>query len=237
MLTSVEKMLFTLLALFALGATYNSFLQMGQVINRGQGKLYLDHLPSRIWNALVIYLTQRTTLKARRLTSLFHLGVVLGFTYYFLVNVIDGLEGFFPGFHFLQDAPVLNDLYRLVGDVLSVAVLVGVVYFILRRFVLPAKKDLTYHDNVLLQPAVKDGAITRDSLIVAIFILIHVGSRFLGQSVAVAATGADLSRPFATAVSPIWGGVPPDGLLMLQHLFWWVALGAILLFMPYFPYS
>src|SRR6188474_2439552 len=139
MLTPFEQMAFILLTLFAVGATYAGVREMVLIINRGEGQLYLDNLPRRIFNALTVYLAQTTTLKTRRITSLFHLGVVWGFTYYFLVNVADGLEGFFRGYHFLGDAGLFSDLYRVVGDVLSIAVIVGVVYFILRRFVLPQK--------------------------------------------------------------------------------------------------
>src|SRR5690606_12294195 len=216
-----------LLVLFALGATYAGFREMYLIVNRGEGKLYLENLPARLWNALVIYLTQRTTLKTRRLTSLLHWGVVLGFTYYFLVNAADTLEGLIPGYRFLKDAGILGDLYRLFGDILSVVVLGGVVYLLLRRFVLPSGKQLTYHDNVLLHPKVKAGAISRDSLIVGGFILLHVGARFLGQSVRVAGTEPDLFSPFATLISPIWGGLNEDGIRVMEHVFWWIALGGI----------
>lgn len=237
MLTSVEKMIFILLALLAVGATYAGLREVWLIINRGQGKLHLDRLPARLWNALTVYITQRTTLKTRPLTSLLHLGVVWGFTYYFLVNLGDVLEGFIPNYRFLEETGVLYDAYRLFGDVLSVVVIAGVVYFILRRFVLPSQKELDYHDNVLLHPRVTAGAVRQDSLIVALFILLHVGARFLGQSVHIAATEADVMRPFATLLSPLWGGMTSDGLRMMEHLFWWLALGGILLFLPYFPQS
>lgn len=238
MLTPVEQVVFILLALFAVGATASGFAEMYRIINRGQGELYLDNLPRRLWQAATVYLTQHTTLKTRRVTSLIHLGVVLGFTYYFLVNFGDLLEGFIGGgYRFLEGTGILYDLYKLLGDLLSVVVVVGVIYFILRRFALPNKTDLTYHDNVLLHPQVKAGAINRDSLIVGVFILIHVGARFLGTSVLVADQGVDVWRPFATLVSPIWAGIPSDGLKALEHLFWWLALGGILLFTPYFPYT
>jgi Fe-S oxidoreductase len=120
---------------------------------------------------------------------------------------------------------------------LSIAVLVGMVYFLLRRFVLPNRTELQYHDNVLLHPNVAAGGIRRDSLIVGSFILIHVGSRFLGESVQVAATQPDIFMPFATLVSPLFKGAGPGGLAVWEHLFWWSALGAILLFTPYFPYT
>ncbi len=160
MLTPVEQMLFILLAVFALGATYVGFKEMYEIVKRGQRELYLEHLPQRVTNALRIYLAQTTTLKMRRrwVTSLFHLAVVWGFTYYFLVNAADLLEGYLPNYHFLEDAGALGDLYRFAGDLLSVGVLVGVVYLMIRRFYLPSRKELTFHDNVLLHPKVKDGA-------------------------------------------------------------------------------
>ena len=239
MLTSVEQVLFILLTVFALGATYVGFQEMYEVIKRGQRELDLDNLPRRVIAALGVYIAQTTTLKMRRrlLTSLFHLAVVWGFTYYFLLNAADLLEGFLPDYRFLAEAGVIGDAYRLFGDLLSVGVLAGVIYLILRRFVLPQRKELTWRENVLLHPRVKAGGVRRDSLIVAGFILFHVGSRFLAQSVEIAATEPDITRPFATLVAPLWGGVSADGLLLLSHLFWWFALGSILLFFPYFPYT
>lgn len=239
MLTPVEQMLFIILAVLALGATYYGFREMWLVINRGQGELYLDHLPQRAFKALRVYLTQETTLKTRRVTSLFHLGVVWGFTFYFLVNALDLILGYVARFEAtLNDLGLIYDLYRLTADVLSVAVLVGVVYFIVRRLYLPNKKDLEFHDNILLHPKVKQGAITRDSLIVAVFILIHVGSRFLGEAVAVQMHGeADVWMPFASIVSVIFSGLGDTGLELTRHLFWWLALGGILVFTPYFPYT
>ncbi|XWX02744.1 heterodisulfide reductase-related iron-sulfur binding cluster [Aggregatilineales bacterium SYSU G02658] len=238
MLSPIEKMLFVMLLLIAVGATYAGFLEMYQIINRGQDKLHLSGFFQRAWNALRIYLTQSTTMKTRRLVSLIHWGVVIGFTFYFLVNAMDILIGMVDGFEEslkgLTGAPaLLYDGYRLLADVLSVVVLVGVTYFLLRRFALPNKRDLTFHDNVLLHPNVRAGAIRIDSVIVAVFILIHVGARFLGEAVIVAQTGPDLFMPFATLVSPLFTP-ESDG---WRHLFWWLAIGGILLFAPYFPYT
>jgi len=242
MLSPIEKLVFVFLAIFAIGATYAGFREMAQVINRGEGKLHLNRLPQRVWLALRVYITQETTMKTRRITSLIHWGVVLGFTFYFLINAVDLLIGFVDGLEesLLQLTGVgalLYDGYRLIGDVLSVVVLVGVVYFILRRLALPNKTELTYHDNVLLHPKVAQGGQISDSMIVAFFILLHVGARFLGESVIVAQHGPTLAMPFATLVSPLWAGASPDGLVLARHLMWWIALGGILVFTPYFPYT
>ena len=238
MLTDVEKLLFLLLALFSLGATYAGFREMFQIIGRGQGQLQFDGIFRRSLNALAIYFTQHATLKTRRLTSLIHWGVVLGFTYYFLINFLDLLIGFDPNFEAqLRGFGAVYDAYRLLGDVLSVVVLAGIIYFVLRRFVLPNKQALQFHDNILLHPQVRQSAITVDSMIVAAFIVLHVGARFLGETVTVAQDGGDMFMPFATSVAAVWSGLNVDALEVLRHVFWWIALGGILVFLPYFPQS
>ena len=237
MLTTFEKMLFVMLSLIAVGATYAGFLEMAGVINRGEGRLALNNLPRRASHALWVYLSQQTTLKTRRVTSLFHLGVVWGFTFYFLVNVVDALWASSPARG--VDSPVrpLYDPYRVAADLLSIAVLAA--SCISSCAVSSAAEERTvFHDNVLLHPKVKGGAIRTDSAIVAGFILLHVGARFLGEAVAVAQAGQfDIFMPFASAVSVLFGGIEGDALILTRHFFWWVALGGILLFSPYFAYS
>ena len=238
MLTDVEKMLFLILAVLALGASYAGFADMFRIIQRGTGQLQLDRLPLRAWRALVIYLTQRTTLKTRRLSSLMHWGIVLGFTGYFAVNAFDLLVGFVPRF----DATLAQwggayNYFRLLADIFSIVVLLGMVYFVLRRLILPNRRALQFHNKVLLHPRVQSGGVTQDSLVVGFFIVLHVGARFLGESVAVAQHGHDAFMPFASAVSPLWQSLHAESLTLLRHVFWWLALGGILVFLPYFPNS
>ena len=238
MLTDVEKMLFTLLALLALGASYAGFREMFQIIGRGSGALQYNGILRRALNALAAYLTQGPTLKARPLTSLLHWGLVLGFTWYFLVNVVDLLIGFVPGFEArLSQLGATFDAYRLLSDVFSIVVLLGVGYFVLRRLVLPNRAALEFHDNILLHPQARRGGIRVDSMIVAAFIFAHVGARFLGETVVVAQSGADEHMPFATALAGLWHGLDAGALMLLRHLFWWIALGGIFVFLPYFPQS
>jgi len=242
MLTPIERLLFVALALVAVGAAYSGFRDMFLVIQRGNGRLHFNGILRRLWTALVEYFTQRTTLRTRPLTSLLHLGVVIGFTFYFLVNLIDLFIGFIPELeNTLRNLTGLSGgiyaAYRLFADVLSVLVLVGVAYFIVRRLYLPNKRDLQFNDNILLHPNVKSGAVNDDSLIVAWFILLHVGARFLGESVVVAQTGIDPWMPFASLFASIWTGLDAGGLDVARHLMWWLALGGIMIFLPYFPYT
>lgn len=238
MLTSIEQILFIALALLSVGAAVHGFREMWWVINRGEGKLYLEHLPSRVWEAVRIYFTQDITMRTRWLTSALHLGVVWGFTLYFLVNAFDVILGFWAGFEdTLKSLEPLYTVYRLSADILSVVVIAGVVYFFVRRFYLPARKELVYRDNVLLHPNVKAGKVNRDSIIVVVFIFTHVLARLLGEAVVVAQHEPDIWMPFATLLASLFSGFSSDTLDLLRHFYWWLALGSILLFLPYFPYT
>jgi Fe-S oxidoreductase len=238
MLTPVEKILFAMLAFFSIGLAYQGFNRMIQIIGRGQGDLKLNNLPMRVLRAGFIYISQQTTLKTRSLTSLFHLGVVWGFTFYFLVNVGDLLEAYIGDYVFLGTGNLISDGYHLIADVLSIAVLVGVVYFFLRRFYLPQQEELQFHDNVLLHEKVKKGRIDRDSTLVVVFIFVHVGARFLGESLKIelGVREGDF-MPFASIVSLLWAPLDEGVLEVLEHLMFWLALGGILVFLPYFPYT
>jgi Fe-S oxidoreductase len=66
---------------------------------------------------------------------------------------------------------------------------------------------------------------------------VHVGSRFLGQSVEIAAGEGASWQPFASLVANLWRPLSPVFLEIFWHIFFWGAIGTILLFIPYFLYS
>jgi Fe-S oxidoreductase len=188
----------------------------------------------RAWQAAAKTVTFSPVFRARLGPSLLHAFVGWAFIYYLLVNLGDVLEGFIPDYIFLGTGTVGN-LYRLGVDVLSVAALVGMVGLLIRRFALRAP-ELDIRGTTPLHPKARSG-IRRDSAIVGGFILVHVGSQFLGQSFAIATTGADPWQPFASAVAGLWNGFSEIALTVGEHVWWWLAIGTILLFLPYFPYS
>ena len=234
MLSPTEKFLFILLVAISIGATVVTFDEMRRIIARGTGRLRLDDLPTRVVTGAVALITQGSILKNRKFTSLLHYGVAWGFIFYGLVNVLDVVEGFVAGF---EIPGVVGGVYRLLADVFSVAVLVGVAYFLLRRFLSPAgRRTLSARENVPLMSEARAG-IPKDSLIVGVFILLHVGFRFLSQTFDIALEGADAYQPFATAVAGLWQGLSMEALTMGFHASWWIALSLIFLFLPYFPYT
>jgi Fe-S oxidoreductase len=234
MLTLVEKLIFTVLVMASLYNGYWAFYKVVLVIQRGQDDFDDENLWPRLWRALIDWMTLRPIWKTRPISNIFHAMVAWGFGFYVLVNLGDVLQGYLP-IKFLGTGALGNG-YRLLADGFSVAVLIGVIYFILRRFLFHDPR-LTFRDNIKLMPKVAAGGTHKDSLLVAVFILLHVGFRFLGESFAVAREGGDAFQPFAASVAQLWAGLPEGTLIFLHHASWWLALGLILAFIPYFPYT
>ena len=234
MLTVYEQIAFVILVVGSLYLTWKSFSKMVQVIGKGQGKLYFEDLGKRIYEAVIVVISQKTVLKKRFSVSLLHLFLAWAFILYFLVNPGDVLEGFIPGFTFLGHGAIGN-YYRLFVDIFSVLALISMSFFLFRRFVYGSKL-LVIRDNVKVYDSAANG-MRKDSLIVGLFILAHIGFRFLGAGFKLAAEGADAWQPFASAVSLLWTGMSPQTLQLMEHLCWWIALGLILAFLPYFPHS
>ena len=234
MLTLPEKIAFILFTISSLSLSWFSFSTMFKVVGIGtksiDWKLVLLNWPK----GLAAFIGQKTLFKTRPIVGFIHALVAWGFTFYLIVNVFDVLYGFIPGFHFFPNY-IIGKAYRIFVDIFTVLVLFGVIYFLVRRFI---TKDyrLEINSPVMLSDEAKVG-MKRDSLLVGAFILLHVGSRFLSASFEIAQNKPDWYQPAATMLSMSWAGMDFESLVMFEHISWWLALGLILGFLPYFPYS
>jgi len=234
MLSLPEKIIF-LLALLASGySAYFAGARILRIIRRGHGKPDWQLARRRLISVALKIISFQPVFRLRFWPSLFHSLVAWGFIYFLLVNLGDVLRGFIPNFTFLGQG-LLGDVYRLGSDLLSVAVLFGMLALIIRRFIL-RPTTMTARQDVFLDARARRG-IRRDSAIVSLFILVHVGSRFSGESIRLAMQGADTWQPFATFFSRFWSGTSIQALTVGEHITFWLALGAILAFIPYFLYS
>jgi len=233
MLTTIEKILFLALAGGALYLGGTGFYEVYKTIRRGKPEDRFDRLPERILHALWRVLTQQTVFKKRPVISLLHAFVFYGFVYYFLVNVVDVVEGFFS----FRARGALWNPFNLVADLLTAAVLIGIVGLALRRFV-ARPRDFFFAANVPVHEEAKAG-ILRDSTIVSVFIFFHVGNRLLSKSAQLAQERPidDPYQPVGSLFAAVFAGASPGAVTLFEHLFWWGALGSILVFLPYFPRS
>jgi Fe-S oxidoreductase len=231
MLTTVEKVLFVLLALGSLYYGGKKFYDVYRAIARGKPDARFDNLRQRIWRAIWIVLTQQSVIKKRPIVSFLHALIFYGFVFYFLVNLVDVLEGFLG----VRASGGAWSLFNLAADLLTAGVLTGIIGMVLRRwFVRP--KDFDFPANVPVQPEVEAG-IFRDSSVVAGFIIFHVGCRLFFKASQLAPEGGDAFQPIGSFLAAWFSGTDHGTLAILNHFFWWGALGSILLFIPYFPRS
>ncbi|KAA3613563.1 MAG: 4Fe-4S dicluster domain-containing protein [Calditrichaeota bacterium] len=236
MLSFEEQIAFILLVIICGAIAAVGFSRIFKIIKLGAPADRSDNLVGRFIKALIDVGLQKTIFKARPLASTFHAMIFFGFSFYLLVNINDVLEAYVEGWTTIGGG-LLASAFNLFSDIFSVFVLVGMVFFLIRRFI-GKPKVFEFNKNVLLNPSVAAGGVKRDSLIVGIFILIHVGSRWLGTAFHLAEHGhGDPYLPTASMVAGLFSGMSPDALTFGIHLTWWLAMGLIVVFLPYFPYS
>jgi Fe-S oxidoreductase len=234
LLSNLEKIIFVLLALGSAGASYVTFGKMFKVIQTGTIPIIWKDVLKNWKTGLTVFFSQNTLFKTRPFIGFVHALVAWGFTLYLIVNIVDVLYGFIPNFKFLPNNTI-GDVYRLFVDIFSVLVLIGVLYFLVRRFFMKDDRLIIKQPVMISDKAQKGMRI--DSFIVGAFIIIHIGSRFLSASFEIAIHGPDWSQPAANLVASMWSSMPVSTLHLMEHITWWLALGLILAFLPYFPFS
>ena len=235
MLSPNERIVFILLVVVCGIMAVQGFSQIFKTVKSGADSNRSDNLISRFSTALVDILLQKPISRARPIVGLFHSFIFFGFSFYLLVNINDILEAYIDGWTTLGSENILANLFNLFADIFSVFVLVGMVFFLYRRFV-QKPKVMDFNANVKLHPGVSAGGLKKDSLIVGIFILVHVGSRWLGTAIHLADNGnTDKWLPTASIMSGLFSDWSPAALETGIHVTWWLAMGLIVLFIPYFP--
>ncbi|MDH5607721.1 MAG: (Fe-S)-binding protein, partial [Anaerolineae bacterium] len=195
MLSSTERIAFIIMVLVFGGITAYGFARIFNIVRSSRSAPKREKVVPSMIKALVDVGLQKPIFQARPLLSTFHAFIFFGFSYYLLVNVTDVLEGFVNGFELLYGGEYLAkaipaaaglvesgifNVYNLAADILSIGVLVGMLAFIIRR-VSGTDKRLRFNQGVVLHPKVEKGSVFKDSYIVGGFIMVHVGSRFMGQ--------------------------------------------------------
>ena len=239
MLRPIEKIIFILLALLSAGFTVHGFKTIIDSVRKGRPAPELKNVPASLLRAGVTVLFQQTIFKARKVLSAIHLGLFFGLITYAFVNLVDAFEGLIPGFELSYGGKHLAfpflptgliNAFNLIADLMSGFLLISITVFLTRRFIAKDKR-LNYRDNVLLNQKVKEGGQKRDSLIVGVFVIMHVSARLLGQAFRLA-DGADPFMPIASLLNRLFGS-SQTGI----HVAWWVSLGWVVFIIPYLSRS
>ncbi|HEX9387736.1 MAG TPA: (Fe-S)-binding protein, partial [Anaerolineales bacterium] len=239
MLTTIEKIIFVLLALASAGLTVHGFKTIIDSVRKGRPAPELKNIPASLVKAGITVLFQQTIFKARKVLSAIHLGLFFGLITYAFVNLVDVLEGLVPGFELTYGgkhlpfsflpAGVIN-AFNLIADVMSGFLIFSITVFLVRRFIAKDKR-LEYRDNVLLNQKVRDGGQKKDSLIVSVFVIMHVSARLLGQAFRLS-DAADPFMPIASFLNSLFGASQVG-----VHVAWWISIGWVMFILPYITRS
>jgi Fe-S oxidoreductase len=235
MLSVIEKILFALATLISLYFTWRGVERILTNISSGRGRPDWTVIWNRIGELIAKVGLFQPVFRLRLVPSILHGLIGWGFIIFLVVNLNDLVYGY-TGFSLLNQIGAAGNVYRLTADVANTAILVGIVGMVIRRFVL-RPDTLTTRETTLLHPRARFG-ILRDSAIVASFIFLHNSARLLGESFHLAAEGShDSWQPIVSLVARLWSDVHPGTLLAGEHVMFWLSLGAVLAFLPYFPFS
>ncbi|MBM3125390.1 MAG: 4Fe-4S dicluster domain-containing protein [Chloroflexi bacterium] len=235
MLTFVEKILFALATLVSLYFTWRGAVRIASHIASGQGKIDWSLIWKRVGELILKVGLFQPVFRFRLWPSILHGLIGWGFLSFLLINLADLIYAY-TGYKLLDHTGLFGDVYRLIADIANVAIILGIAAMVVRRFILrPA--TLSTRESTLLHSKARFG-IARDSAIVASFIFIHNSMRFLGESFFLASAGhTDSWQPTISAVSGLWSNVDADLLTAGEHIAFWLSIGAVVAFLPYFPYS
>jgi len=237
MLSSNEQITFIILVVICGALAFQGFSRIFKTVGFGANADRSDNLVGRFMTALIDVFLQKPIAKARPIVSMFHSFIFFGFSFYLFVNVNDVLEAYVDGWTTIGSDNIVAKLFNGFADIFSVFVLVGMIFFLYRRFV-QKPKVMEFNANVKLHPNVSAGGLKKDSLIVGIFILFHVGSRWLGTAMHLAENGqTDPWLPTASIMSGFFSDWSHASLETGIHVTWWLAMGLIVMFLPYFPRS
>jgi Fe-S oxidoreductase len=235
MLTPIEKILFAIATVISLYYTYRGVQRIAKNISSGQGKIDWSLAWKRVGELIAKVIFFQPVFRFRLGPSILHAFIGWGFFIYLLVNVADLLYAY-TGFKLLDNTALFGDVYRLLADFLGVGILIGMASLAFRRYILrPA--TLTTRETTLLHPKARLG-ILRDSAIVTITFFTHNLMRLLGESFHLALQGrTDSWQPIVSTVSGLWSGVDASMLMLGEHIAFWLSIGAVVAFLPYFIYS
>ena len=167
--------------------------------------------------------------------SILHGLIGWGFLSFLLINLADLIYAF-TNFKLLDNTGLFGNFYRLLADIANVAIIVGIVAMAIRRFILrPA--TLTTRETTLLHPkrASASCAIRRLSRRLS---LSTTRCAFWENPFGLALAGhTDSWQPIISAVSQLWAGMNASALVVGEHIAFWLSIGAVVAFLPYFPYS
>jgi len=235
MLTLIEKILFAIATIVSLYFTYRGVMRIVNHISSGQGKPDWNLIWKRIGELIAKVGFFQPVFRFRLGPSILHAFIGWGLYIFLMVDLSELIYGL-TEFRLLDQGGIVGGIYRLAADIVNTAIIVSIIALVIRRFIL-RPKNLTTRETTLLHPKARFG-ISRDSAIVAVFIFTHNTARLFGEAFYLAEKGIhDIWQPIISTVAGWLSGMGAGSLLVGEHIAFWLSAGAVVAFLPYFPYS
>jgi Fe-S oxidoreductase len=223
MLSAWEKILFTLVILATIGAfVYPVYLRL-QILRKGKPEFRTGDLWRRLKDTLAKVLFQRCTLKDERVfTGFMHVFIFYGALTFDVMTVNHTLEGYFDKFYLFGNGG-FGLFFSLLVDTFAILVLVGVAFFIVRRFLIRPK---AYRTTLL------------DSGLIYLLLITVTLSYLYFEAFAIAshpesARLSFLGKTLAAGLS----GFPAGTLSAHLQISWWLHILIVFGFIAYVPHS
>jgi Fe-S oxidoreductase len=225
MLLAWEKILFVLIILATVSAfAYPVCLRL-RILRAGRPERRAMDSGRRLGDALVKVFLQKCTLKNERIfTGLAHVLIFYGALTFDTMTINHTLEGFFDPFY-LFGGSGFGQLFSLLVDAFAVLVLVGVAFFIIRRFIIRPK---AYQTTRL------------DSAVIYAFLIMVTLSYLYFEAFAIAHHPESARLSFlggALARSVIGTGLEPGAMAAHLRAAWWLHIFLVYGFIVYVPHS
>ncbi|NOR15224.1 MAG: 4Fe-4S dicluster domain-containing protein [Candidatus Aminicenantes bacterium] len=223
MLTSSGKIIFTLIILVTFLAFMIPVYYRIRIIRAGLPSNRFGQFGKRLWQAFTKILFQRCTLKVERvLAGLMHVFIFYGALTFDTMTLNHTLEGFIPDFY-LFGATSIGLLFSFMVDVFAVLVIVGILYFAFRRFIVrPKAYATTWLDSAIIYIAIT--LVTLSYLYFEAFAIAHHEGHerwsFLGKQLAASVSG-----------------MGPEAIATHFMIAWWLHILLVYAFIAYVPHS
>ncbi len=225
MLEVWEKIVFSLVILATfLGFAFPIYLRY-RIIRKGRPEMRFAGLARRVGDTLSKVLFQKCTLKNERIfTGLAHVFIFYGALTFDTMTINHTLEGYFDNFYLFGETG-FGLFFSLIVDIFALLVLAGILFFIVRRFIIRPK---AYQTTLL------------DSGVIYFFVIAVTLSYLYFEVFAIArhpetARLSFLGNYLATSVRSL--GLSPDVISGHFRFSWWLHIVLVFGFIVYVPHS
>jgi Fe-S oxidoreductase/nitrate reductase gamma subunit len=225
MLSAWEKVIFSFIILATFLAFALPVYLRYRIIRKGKPEMRLGDVARRVKDTLAKVFLQKCTLKNERVfTGFMHVFIFYGALTFDTMTVNHTLEGFLAKFYLFGEAG-FGLFFTLLVDVMAVLVLVGVLFLIVRRFIIRPK---AYQTTLL------------DSGLIYFFIIVVTLSYLYFEAFAVAfhpesARLSFLGKYLAASIQGL--GLTPQLIAAHFRLSWWLHILLVYGFIAYVPHS